>query len=410
MAFDFIQTALAARRKNNLFRQVTTLDSAIGALIEVDGQHYLNFSSNDYLGMRQSTAVMQGWVDGIGQFGGGSGASPLVTGHTRAHQDLQDSLAQGLEREAVMLFNSGFAANQAVCQALFQANAHCCALRDSGQGYILADRLMHASLLDGAMGSDATLRRFVHNDCTHLETQLSKIRANNTEESGKEQDVLLVTEGVFSMDGDQAPIQALASISEQHNAWLMVDDAHGFGVLGQTGMGSVEQAGLNQHQVPVLMATFGKAVGTSGAFIAGSQDLIDYLSNFAKHYIYSTAMPPAQAVATLASLQAIQQSEQRSLLQENIDEFRRLATAAGIPLTPSITAIQPIIIGCPKRTLAISQRLREMGLWIIAIRTPTVPKGTDRLRITLSASHHKKDIQALVDGLAFVMGELPDDQ
>lgn len=410
MAFDFIQAALAARRKDNLFRQVTTLDSSIGALIEVGGQHYLNFSSNDYLGMRQSTAVMQGWVDGIGQFGGGSGASPLVTGHTRAHQALQDNLAHSLNREAVMLFNSGFGANQAVCQALFQVKAHSSVLQDSGEGYILADKLMHASLLDGAMGSNAALRRFVHNDCTHLQAQLNKIRASDAQKSGKEQDVLLVTEGVFSMDGDQAPLQGLAGISEQHNAWLMVDDAHGFGVLGETGMGCVEQAGLSQHQVPVLMATFGKAVGTSGAFIAGSQDLIDYLSNFAKHYIYSTAMPPAQAVATLASLQAIQQSDQRSLLQQNIDEFRKLATAAGIPLTPSITAIQPIIIGCPKRTLVISQRLREMGLWISAIRTPTVPKGTDRLRITLSASHHKRDIQALVDGLALVMDELPDDK
>ncbi|QHJ09823.1 8-amino-7-oxononanoate synthase [Paraglaciecola mesophila] len=407
MAFDYIQAALAARRKNTLFRQVTTLDSAVGALIEIDGQHYLNFSSNDYLGMRQSSAVMQGWIDGIGQFGGGSGASPLVTGHTQAHQALQDSLAQGLEREAVLLFNSGFAANQAVCQALFQPQpSMLTGIRDS---YILADKLMHASLLDGAMSCDATLRRFAHNDCTHLHTQLSKIRGAESHSQVPGGDVLVVTEGVFSMDGDQAPLTDLSALSKQHDAWLMVDDAHGFGVLGDTGMGSLEKAGLNEKEAPILMATFGKAVGTAGAFVAGSQDLIDYLTNFAKHYIYSTAMPPAQAVATLASLQAIQQSDQRALLQENIELFRQLAKSAGLPLSPSITAIQPIIVGCPKEVIALSHRLRKMGLWVSAIRSPTVPKGTDRLRITLSASHHKQDIQALVDGLTLALRELVSD-
>ncbi|WP_339769546.1 8-amino-7-oxononanoate synthase [uncultured Paraglaciecola sp.] len=397
MAFDFIKAALAARRKDNLFRQVTTLDSAVGALIEVGGQYYLNFSSNDYLGMRQSTAVMQGWVDGIGQFGGGSGASPLVTGHTQAHQALQDYLAGVLGRDAVLLFNSGFAANQALCQALFQLPV---SQKSASERYIVADKLMHASLLEGAMGSDATLRRFAHNDCAHLQKQLDKIHAGAKSTA---QDILLVTEGVYSMDGDEAPLSELAIISEQHKSWLMVDDAHGFGVLGKTGMGAVEKHGLNQEQVPVLMATFGKAIGTAGAFVSGSQDLIDYLTNFAKHYIYSTAMPPAQAVATLASLHTIEQSEQRALLHDNIAYFRQLATAAGIALTPSMTAIQPIIIGSPELAIAISQRLRNMGLWVSAIRTPTVPKGTDRLRITLSASHHKKDIQALVDGLILVM-------
>ncbi|WP_166425537.1 8-amino-7-oxononanoate synthase [Paraglaciecola sp. 20A4] len=399
MAFDFIQAALAARRKDNVFRQVTTLDSAVGALIEVGGQHYLNFSSNDYLGMRQSTAVMQGWVDGIGQFGGGSGASPLVTGHTQAHQALQDHLANALGREAVLLFNSGFAANQALCQALFQLPL---GSKSATEGFIVADKLMHASLLDGAVASDATLRRFAHNDCAHLQKQLDKIFAGTNRPT---QDILLASEGVFSMDGDEAPLSELAVISKQYKTWLMVDDAHGFGVLGKTGMGAVEKHGLNQQQVPVLMATFGKAIGTAGAFIAGSRDLIDYLTNFAKHYIYSTAMPPAQAVATLASLHTIEQNDQRALLHDNIAYFRQLTTAAGVAITPSMTAIQPIIIGSPEQAVLISQRLRNMGLWVSAIRTPTVPKGTDRLRITLSASHHKKDIQALVDALVLVMGE-----
>ncbi|MFQ3198626.1 MAG: 8-amino-7-oxononanoate synthase, partial [Paraglaciecola sp.] len=303
MAFDFIAQALAERRSQGLYRQTSCIEESSATMLLVDGKHYINFSSNDYLGMRQSTAVMQGWVDGISQFGGGSGASPLVTGHTCAHQALQDYLAEGLGREKVLLFSSGFAANQGICQALMQAGSH-----------IVADKLMHASLLDGALASPGQLSRFRHNDIGHLTGQLGQIRHQESQQQAPQRDILLATEGVFSMDGDQGPLAELVAVAEQHQGWLMVDDAHGLGVLGNNGLGSVQAQNLSQQQVPVVMGTFGKAIGTAGAFVAGSADLIDYLTNFSRHYIYSTAMPPAQAVATLASFTDIKQGVKRDAL------------------------------------------------------------------------------------------------
>ena len=386
MAFDFIPRALTERREQSLFRQRQPIEVSTGTLIKVGGQHYINFASNDYLGMRQSMAVMQAWVDGISEFGGGSGASPLVTGYTNAHQALETYLAEALGREQVLLFNSGFAANQAICQALF---------KDSNVpvGSIVADKLIHASLIDGALASQASLLRFRHNDLSHLQQQLDKT-------SG---DTLVVTEGIFSMDGDQSPLHPMLPIVEAHQAWLMLDDAHGFGVLGNTGMGCAEEFVLSQQQLPVLMATFGKAIGTAGAFVAGSREFIDYLSNFARHYIYSTAMPPAQAVATLASLKAIRPGVQRAQLQENIQQFKGLARAAGITLMLSDSPIQGVIVGDPQTALGASERLKSLGIWVAAIRYPTVPKGTDRLRLTITASHQNEDIIALVDALQLTL-------
>jgi 8-amino-7-oxononanoate synthase len=386
MAFECIQTALAKRREQALFRQRHVIEEATGTLIKVDGQHYINFSSNDYLGMRQSVPVMQGWIDGISQYGGGSGASPLVTGYTSAHQALEEYLAEALGREKVVLFNSGFAANQAVCQALFKDAS-------GRQGAIVADKLIHASLIDGALAADTDLLRFRHNDLGHLKQHLNKVQG----------DILVATEGVFSMDGDQAPLLEMQNIVQAHKAWLMVDDAHGFGVLGETGMGSLELTKLGQHTVPILMATFGKAIGTAGAFVAGSRDLIDYLINFARHYIYSTAMPPAQAVATLASLNAVRLPTKRQQLQQNIQQFKQLAHSAGIHLMPSDSPIQPILMGDANAALAASKSLKSLGIWVSAIRSPTVPKGTDRLRVTLTADHQSADILALVDALQLTM-------
>lgn len=382
MAFDFITTALNERRKQQLFRTRRVIDSNPGQMIEVEGQHYINFSSNDYLGMRQSTEVMQAWVDGISHYGGGSGASPLVTGYSSAHKQLEDFIATSLNREAVILFNSGFAANQALCQCLCNKKST-----------IISDKLMHASFIDGALASEAEFKRFKHNDMTHLSHILTSAK----------QDTLVATEGVFSMDGDAAPIEQMTSLCDSANTWLMVDDAHGFGVLGDTGMGTVQLHGLSQQQLPIVMATFGKAVGTAGAFIAGSQQLIDYICNFARHYIYSTAMPSAQAHATHASLLALKNTERRDILHTNITYFRQLASEAGIPLGNSQSAIQPVIIGQPELCLITSKKLRELGLWVSAIRAPTVPKGTDRLRITLTAQHQSRDIECLVDALQMVL-------
>ena len=396
MAFDFIASALDKRRSEGLLRTRHTIDSAAGSLIEIAGQHYINFSSNDYLAMRRSSVVAQAWVDGISEYGGGSGASPLVTGYSNAHKALEEYLASELKRDKVLLFNSGFAANQAICQALFSQAAFNQS-HSNHKDVIIADKLMHASFIDGAKASNAKLTRFKHNNIEHLQMLLNSTETQNS------QNTLVATEGVFSMDGDQAPLPDIVAMSKQANAWLMLDDAHGFGTLGKHGMGVIETHNLSQQQVPILMATFGKAIGTAGAFVAGSHDFIDYLINFASHYIYSTAMPAAQAYATLISLQVKQSSERRVILAQRIAQFKSLANKAGLSLMPSNTAIQPLLIGDSEKALVISEKLKALGLWVTAIRYPTVPKHTDRLRITLTAGHEPRDIEALVDGLQLVL-------
>ena len=386
MAFDWLDTALAQRYQDGYLRTRHCQQYEKDAVVNINGEHFLNFASNDYLGMRQHQGVLQAWVEGLAHFGGGSGASPLVTGYSQAHLALEAYLADKLQREAVLLFNSGFAANQAICQALF-----------ADGGHIVADKLMHASFIDGAMSSNATLSRFKHNDVSHAETLLSKSEVT---------DKLLVSEGVFSMDGDSAPVSELTSLATAHNAWLMLDDAHAFGVTGEHGLGSADAYGLSQASLAVLMATFGKAIGTGGAFIAGSQLLIDYLINHARHYIYSTAMPPAQAVATLQSLTYCEEGEARAALHDNIAYFRDIAAQNGIDVMSSQSAIQPVLIGDPQRAVAISEAMRSRGIWVTAMRHPTVPKGTDRLRITLSALHQKKDIDVMCDALMLSLNEV----
>ncbi|WP_438863080.1 8-amino-7-oxononanoate synthase [Neptunicella sp.] len=380
MAFEFISSALAKRRTNSLYRQRQAVIPCDDGRIEINGQRYVNFASNDYLGLAQSTELKTAWQNAICQYPAGSGASPLVTGYTHAHHTLENHLADYLGREAVLLFNSGFAANQAVCQSLM-----------AGDGVIIADKLSHASLIDGALASNGKLQRYVHNDLAHLQRLIVSPHDNK----------LVVTEGVFSMDGDAAPLTDISRLCTDNNAWLMVDDAHGFGVLGDKGMGSAELHDLSQSRLPILMATFGKAVGTAGAFVAGSQELIDYLLNTARHYIYSTHLPAAQAMATDASLTLIRsQVWRRHKLQENIGYFKTRAAQLGIPLMPSDSAIQPVMIGHPQRALSISQVLQQQGLWLSAIRQPTVPKGTDRLRITLTASHQQTMLEQLLISLA----------
>lgn len=355
-------------------------------MIKVEGQAYLNFSSNDYLGLSQSPHIMQAWVEGLAKFGAGSGASPLVTGRSRAHQQLEDYLATHLNRDGVLLFSSGFSANQALCQAFGQPEVN-----------LLADKLSHASLIDGALHAKsrgAIFKRFKHNDLTHLQTLLTSL-------SG---DKLVITEGVFSMDGDQAPLKQLVDVCRRQNAWLMLDDAHGMGVLGNKGLGSAEAFSLSQDDVPILMGTFGKAIGTGGAFVAASQAVIDYLIQTCRHYIYSTMLPPAQAVATLASFQHIAQTPDLQIqLLENINLFKLLAKEAGLNLLDSATAIQPVMVNDTHQLLRAHEKLKTLGLWVGAIRPPTVPTGTDRLRITLSALHQKQDIRSLVDGLSIAL-------
>ena len=413
MPFNWIADHLQQKQNDGYLRHRTPIEYEKDGIICVAGQHYLNFASNDYLGMRQHEGLLQCWVEGLAQFGGGSGASPLVTGYSQAHQALEAYLAEQLNREAVLLFNSGFAANQAICQALFpdsglssgsglssRSELSSRSGLSSGSGLLLADKYMHASFIDGAMGCSGQLKRFRHNDLAHLSRLLTDhATGDNT------CDTLVATESIFSMDGDTAPLPELVALCKQHQSWLMVDDAHGFGVLGETGLGCAEQYQLSQADVPVLMGTFGKAIGTGGAFVAGSQDLIDYLLNSAREYIYSTAMPPAQALASLFSLQHIATSEQRSTLQQNIAAFRQQAARQGLGLSSSESAIQPIQAGSPKAALKMSEGLKARGIWVPTIRYPTVPKGTDRLRITLSAHHTQQDISALCDALALARDE-----
>jgi 8-amino-7-oxononanoate synthase len=389
------QARLAAQEEQHLLREHTLISDDYDGVIQVNGQHYLNFASNDYLGLRQNQNVLQSFVEGLSKYGAGSGSASLVTGHTQEHSELSDTLATALNRDAVLLFSSGFAANQAICHALLQKG-----------DAVVCDKLMHASFIEGALTSPATFTRFRHNDMAHAESTIGKAKQKLDPSAA----LLLASEGVFSMDGDQAHLPDLAALSKQHAAYLMVDDAHGFGVLGKQGLGAVEVHQLSQTDCPIVMGTFGKAAGTSGAFVAGSKDLIDYLKNSARHYIYSTAMSAANARATLESLRCIVAGAERQRLQENIHLFKTKASSKGLRLMASNTAIQPLLIGEPALAMQASAYMKKLGLWVTAIRTPTVPPGTDRLRITLSALHQPKDIEALVDALAMMRDALLNDE
>ncbi|AGB79026.1 8-amino-7-oxononanoate synthase [Enterobacteriaceae bacterium strain FGI 57] len=374
-----IDSALAQRREADAFRCRVPLAQGVGRWLEYEGQRYRNFSSNDYLGMSQHPMVIRAWQQGAEQYGTGSGGSGHVTGFSHAHRDLETELAQWLGYPRALLFISGFAANQAVIAALM-----------SEKDRIVADRLSHASLLEAAALSPAALRRYQHNDSQHLARLLG---------SAVEGQQLVVTEGVFSMDGDSAPLTNVAEATTQAGAWMMVDDAHGIGVKGEQGRGSCWQQGVRPE---LLVVTFGKAFGLSGAAVLCSDSLADYLLQFARHLIYSTSMPPAQAVALRASLEVIRSGEgeeRREVLAQHIAHFRAGAQGLDYQLTPSESAIQPLIVGENARTLELAKTLREKGCWVTAIRPPTVPTGTARLRLTLTAAHTREDIDTLLEVL-----------
>ena len=396
MAFDFISAALAERAAASLLRKRVKVTNNVQAIIEVAGEHYINFSSNDYLGLSQNQDVLQSFAEGLSLYGASSSASSVVTGYSREHKLLEEDICEHTNHQSALLFSSGFSANQALCQALFQDDT----AQPKTPRHIIADKLMHASFVDSAMQvknnqNSAVFSRFKHNDLAHFQSKLLP-----------HFDTLVVTEGIFSMDGDEGDIQGIQNTlkAQQSDAWLMVDDAHGIGCIGENGMGTCAVKSQNlSHQarhIDILMGTFGKAIGTQGAFIAGSSELIDYLVNFSKHYVYSTAMPAAQARATRTSLQIMRQGAEREALQQNISLFKKLAGEAGLPILDVNGPIQPIIIGNPIQALALSEHLKSLGIWVNAIRSPTVPKHSDRLRITLSALHQAQDIQALVDALS----------
>lgn len=379
MSFD-LATRLAERRVAHLYRQRPLLESPQGPQVRVDGGELLAFCSNDYLGLANHPEVIQAMRDGAAQWGVGGGASHLVIGHSTPHHQLEEALAEFTGRPRALLFSTGYMANLAAVTALV------------GQGdTVLEDRLNHASLLDAGLLSGARFSRYLHNDAASLASRLEKATGNT----------LVVSDGVFSMDGDLADLPALCAAARQKGAWLMVDDAHGFGPLGATGGGIVEHYGLGIEEVPVLVGTLGKGFGTAGAFVAGSEELIETLIQFARPYIYTTSQPPAVACATLKSLQLLQtESWRREHLNRLIARFRSGAAEIGLRLMDSPTPIQPILVGDSERALRLSALLGERGLLVGAIRPPTVPAGSARLRVTLSAAHSAAQLEQLLDALA----------
>ena len=374
-----IARELDDRRAASALRSRQVVGQGAGRWLSAEGKRYLNFSSNDYLGLSQHPAVIAAWQEGAARFGVGSGGSGHVSGYTCAHQQLEEMLAGWLGYSRALLFISGFAANQAVIAAL--------AGKDDR---IIADRLSHASLLEAASLSPAQLRRFHHNDPLHVRTLLAKpLRGQQ----------LVVTEGIFSMDGDSAPLADIHRAAHEAGAWLMVDDAHGIAVSGDEGRGSCD---VQQVQPDLLIVTFGKGVGISGAAVLCSDMVAGYLLQFARHLIYSTSMPPAQAMALQSALEVIRSDEgqqQREKLQQHIALFRRGADALSVVMTDSASAIQPLIVGDNARALRMAGALREQGCWVTAIRPPTVPEGTARLRLTLTAAHSAEDITRLLEVL-----------
>jgi len=372
-----IEQALEERQQNAAYRHRQVNQGGNGRHIQLNGERYLNFSGNDYLGLSQDPQVIAAWQQGAQQYGVGSGGSGHVTGFCAAHEALEQQLAEWLGYPRALLFISGYAANQALLAALMQADDR-----------ILADRLSHASLLEAAAHSPAQLRRFRHNQPQALAGLLAKPCGGQ---------MLAVTEGVFSMDGDSAPLAELHRLTQAAGAWLMVDDAHGIGVHGEQGRGSCWQQGVRPE---LLVVTFGKAFGVSGAAVLCDEATAEYLLQFARHLIYSTAMPPAQACALQTALQRIQQGDElRARLQDNIQRFRQGAAQLPLALTASVTAIQPLLVGDNQRALDLAQQLRGQGLWVSAIRPPTVPPGGARLRITLTAAHQPQDIDRLLEVL-----------
>jgi 8-amino-7-oxononanoate synthase len=375
---------LAALREKSLYRLRRILAGPQGPEIEADGRRLLNFSSNDYLGLAAHPALAEAARRGLDEYGLGSGAAHLVTGHSRAHHALEEELAAFAGRPRALLFSSGYMANLGVAGALM------------GRGdRVLEDRLNHASLLDAGLISGAKFARYSHADAAALRKELEEISGNT----------YVLTDGVFSMDGDIAPLPELARAAGEAGAFLMVDDAHGFGVLGKSGHGSLEHHGLGAAEVPIYMATLGKACGAFGAFVAGSEALVETLIQGARTYIYTTAAPAALAEAARAGLKLLAtEGWRREQLRTLIARFRTGAKQLDLKLMESTTPIQPLWAGEPELALALSQKLKERGILVAAIRPPTVPAGTARLRITLTAAHTEAQVDRLLDALSTVKG------
>ena len=372
-----VQGALLERENLGLTRSLQVLEGGNQVSTQCGDTEFINFSSNDYLGLASDKALTRAWQAGLDIYGAGSGASPLVTGFSAAHASLESSLCEWLGYERAVLFGSGFSANQALLFTLMHK-----------EDLLLQDKLNHASLMEAGMLCQAAMKRFKHNDVLHLSQLLSG-----------DQNALVVTEGVFSMDGDISPLKEIHQLT-RNNAWLMVDDAHGVGVLGEDGAGSCNAAGIHPE---ILVVTFGKAFGLSGAAILCSEEMGNYLTQFARHHVYSTAIPPAQAYAITHAVGMIQtQQWRREKLHELSQVYDELLQSVDGYVATS-TPIKPFILGKSQQALNVARQLKDKGFWMTAIRPPTVPEGSARLRITLTANHSIEDISALASALSQCM-------
>lgn len=378
----FLEQKQSDRRQQNLWRERRILQTAQQATIRFSesDQSLINFSSNDYLGMANHPEVAQGMQQAVAGWGSGSGASHLVSGHQTPHHELELELAEFVGAEKAVLFSTGYMANLAVPSAFLGRN-------DS----IVQDKLNHASLLDGGALSNAKLKRYQHNSVHQAEVCLQQ---------SEDARVMLSTDGVFSMDGDIAPLSELKILCDQYDALMLVDDAHGLGVMGQQGQGSLELYGLIGKDNLLLLGTLGKAFGSFGAFVAGDELLIEHLVQYARPYIYTTALPAAVAEASRLSLRLIQkESWRREKVLENVAYFKSGAQQLGLDLMSSDTPIQPLLVGDDRAATQLSEYLYKQGFYITAIRPPTVPVGSARLRITLSAEHQQQQLDKLLDCL-----------
>jgi len=384
MSFDSeLNSILDERKAAYLYRQRYELESPAGPEVQVDGKSYLAFCSNDYLGLANNPQVVEAFRQATHEYGVGSGASHLIYGHSHHHHALEEELAEFTGRPRALLFSTGYMANIGTIGALV------------GKGdEVFEDRLNHASLLDGGFYCKGEFQRYRTLD--ELEKRLSKSTAKRK---------LVVTDGVFSMDGNLPELPKLVDICERYQGRLMVDDAHGFGVLGERGGGCTEHFGVTPEQLPILVGTLGKGFGTFGAFVAGSEALIETLIQYARTYIYTTALPPAVAAATRASLKLLQaETWRREKLQALVARFRAGAQELGLELLDSTTPIQPVLLNDDELTVKVGQQLRELGFLVGAIRPPTVPKGTGRLRITFTAEHTEEQVDRLLTALENVLG------
>ena len=379
-----LQSALDERKRSALFRQRRTLFSPQGTEVILDGEHVTSFCSNDYLGLADHPDVVTAFHEGLDKFGAGSGASHLVSGHLAPHEALEQELAEFTGRSRALVFSSGYMANVGVLTTLLNNN-----------DVVLEDRLNHASLLDGGLFSGARFKRFAHLDTAAQEKNLSSIQDARRK--------LVVADGVFSMDGDIAPVPELIRVTNEHDGLLMIDDAHGIGVLGRNGGGTIahwqeQGAHIDEDNLQILIGTFGKSFGASGAFVAGSEELIETLIQFCRPYIYPTAISPAQAEAIRTSLKIIQKDNwRRQYLAQLISRFRAHCDDLGLTTMASSTPIQAVVIGDVSKTVQASEQLMQEGVFVSAIRPPTVPAGTARLRVTFSALHTETQFQKLLD-------------